>query len=461
LLVGLVLPGLAGCSRDKGDPGKPISDIPRVEVTRAEVRTLVRDVGQPSFIEAYEQTAIYAKLPAYIQKWNVDIGDRVKKGQELATLFIPELVQEHEEKKAMVKQDEALVEQARKMEAVAKANLEAAESRVKEARANTGQSQALVARWESEVDRLTALMRDRVVDRQVLAESQRQLQSDRASLAAAEAAVQTALANRIAAKAALEKATVDVDVATARLDVARVGRDRVKALTGYLTLVAPYDGIIILRNANKGDFVLPATGDPSAAPRSADQAATKATPIYVVARTDLMRVYVDVSEYDAGSIVSQVDKEAGDPRPVTEGQVRVFALDDADIPAEVTRSTKALNFKSRTLRAEIDLPNRGERLLPGMYAYGKLRVRRSNVRTVPLGAVVEIGNTFGCYLHVGGKAVWTPVQTGVNDGTWIEVLTRRVDDKWLPFDGSEAIITTNLNELTNGAPVHVVGTESR
>ena len=57
---------------------------------RPTVRDLERTVGQPSFIDAYEQTAIYAKLPAYILKWNVDIGDPITRNQLLATLFIPE-----------------------------------------------------------------------------------------------------------------------------------------------------------------------------------------------------------------------------------------------------------------------------------------------------------------------------------------------------------------------------------
>src|SRR5580704_10658407 len=149
LLVGLVLPVLTGCSNKKTDPGKAISEVPEVQIVRPEVRTIIRDVGQPSFIEAYEQTAIYAKLPGYVLKWNVDIGDRVKKGEELATLFIPELVQEYAEKKAIVLQEEGLVLQAKKLISVAKATLSAAEYRVKEARAIIGQYQALVARWDS------------------------------------------------------------------------------------------------------------------------------------------------------------------------------------------------------------------------------------------------------------------------------------------------------------------------
>ena len=52
-------------------------------------RNIVRVVGQPSFIESYERTSIYPKPTAYIEKWIVDIGDKVKKNDVLATLLRP------------------------------------------------------------------------------------------------------------------------------------------------------------------------------------------------------------------------------------------------------------------------------------------------------------------------------------------------------------------------------------
>ena len=52
---------------------------------------------------------------------------------------------------------------------------------------------------------------------------------------------------------------------------------------------------------------------------------------------------------------------------------------------------RALRRETRTLQAEIDLPNPDKHLLPGMYAYGRVRIERRNVRAVPLAAVVEIG----------------------------------------------------------------------
>ncbi len=86
----------------------------------------------------------------------------------------------------------------------------------------------------------------------------------------------------------------------------------------------------------------------------------------------------------------------------------------------------ALNFKSRTLRAEIDLHNPDSQLLPGMYAYGKVMFDRKNATVLPT-AVTEIGNQMCCYLYKDGKAVKTPIETGVRAGEWIEVLQKQVD----------------------------------
>lgn len=456
ILSALGVVGNIGCGREQVAPKSVVSDVAKVSVAKPEPRSIVREVGQPSFIEAFEQTAIYAKLPGYVEKWEVDIGDPVKKGQTLATLFVPELLKELEEKKALVLEAEAMVEQAKKLVAVADANVRAADFQVQEASAKVGQSKAMITRWQSEVARLRGMVKDNVVDKQVLAESERQLQSSEASDVAALAAVNTAKANLLGAQASLDKSKVDVIVASAKLDVARAQRDRVQALTGYLKLQAPYDGIVILRNANTGDFVLPATGDPSAPRQSRDESANKATPVFVVARTDVVRVYVDVSESDAGNIVSRVQKQSGDSRAVTQGRVRVYALENKEIPAEATRTTWALNFKSRTLRTEIDLPNVGAKLLPGMYAYGTLTIERQNVMAVPLAAVTEVGNQFGCFLNVGGKAVWTPVRTGVNDGVWIELEQKLVGGKWIRFDGSEQVVIDNLRDLSDGSPIEVI-----
>jgi multidrug efflux pump subunit AcrA (membrane-fusion protein) len=111
--------------------------------------------------------------------------------------------------------------------------------------------------------------------------------------------------------------------------------------------------------------------------------------------------------------------------------------------------------------AQVELPNPQGKFLPGMYAYGSVFIERADVRALPVSAVTQIGNQTYCYLAIDGKAVRTPVQTGVSDGTWVEVTGRLVrspgssDGKWVPFDGNEAVIQGNLSELSDGERVTV------
>ena len=79
---------------------------------------------------------------------------------------------------------------------------------------------------------------------------------------------------------------------------------------GYLTLTAPFDGVIVARNANTFDFVLPSTGDPTAdAAFPYLSPGGSAAPIYVVDRTDMVRIFVDIPEQDANYVH---DRDEGD-----------------------------------------------------------------------------------------------------------------------------------------------------
>ena len=258
----LTLSGVVVIASGCGTVSKPATPAPMkpvVTIVHPEKRDINRTVGQPGFVEAYEQAAIYAKVSGYIEKWNVDIGDIVKKDQVLATIFVPELVEEYRFKQATVQLDTVLVDQARKAADAAAGNLKATEAKVVQAKADVGKFQAEVDRWQSEVKRLTGLVQQNVVDKQVLGESTRQLKSNEASRDAANAMVLVTDALREASVADLAKAKVDVTAAEVRVTVAQADEKRLAALVGYLRLTAPFDGIITVRNANTGDFVANAT----------------------------------------------------------------------------------------------------------------------------------------------------------------------------------------------------------
>ena len=232
----------------------------------------------------------------------MDIGDKVKKGDVLATLFVPELVEDFGTKKATVKLDEKRVGLARKMVEVNDADVKAAAASLVEAKAILAKFQAEVDRWESEVQRLTQEVKQGVVDPQILLESTNQWRSGTASRDAARATITKAEAELLSKQATLAKAKVDVEVALADLAVATSEAKRIEAWVGYIKLTAPYPGVIVARNANTGDFVVPTAGDPTAMARSLPVARGNAAPIYVVDRLDVVRIFVDIPEQDANYV---------------------------------------------------------------------------------------------------------------------------------------------------------------
>ena len=265
LMVALAAPGCGGKPKSTHTS---ILEPPTVQVIQPSVRNMVRVIGQPSFIESFERTSIYPKVDAYIESWKVDIGDKVKKGDVLATLFVPEMVEDYGTKNATVRLDKSRIELANKLVNVAEANVEAATARLAEAKAILGKFQAEVDRWDTEIKRLRNETERGVVDPQILLESTNEWKSAIASRDSAKATIMTQQADLLSREAALAKAHVDVTVARDDLAVAQSEARRLKAWVGYLTLTAPYDGVIVTRNANRGDFVLPATGDPGAMERS-------------------------------------------------------------------------------------------------------------------------------------------------------------------------------------------------
>jgi HlyD family secretion protein len=454
--LGMAFPLLAalassGCGHEEPTHYQSVTKPPTVQVIHPEFRTIIRVVGQPSFIEAYERTSIYPKLTAYIDKWIVDIGDKVNKGDVLARLFVPELVEDYGTKKATVKLDEERISLANKVVDVNDANVRAAEARLDESRSMLGKYQAEVDRWDSEVKRLAKEVERGVVDPQILLESQNQLKSNGAARDAAISTIKRSEAELLSQRADLAKAKVDVLVAEASLGVARSEQKRLEAWVGYLTLTAPFNGIVSARNANTFDFVLPSTGDPNADSRAPDLSPSRnAAPIYVIDRTDIVRIFVDVPEQDANYV--KIGSKAS---------VLVRAYRDDPIPGTVTRTSWALNVKSRTLRAEIDLTNPASELLPGMYAYASVTIERPGVPALPVSAVTHTGDKTFCWTYKEGHAEKTEVRTGVSDGEWIEITNLQLPSKskmqhaWKPVTGTEQVILGDLSTLQEGEEVDV------
>lgn len=85
---------------------------PPVEVATIALGTTTAKLELPGTVQAFEQTPIYARTSGYVTKRFVDIGDRVQKGQLLATIDDPQTAQQLRQAQASVLQAKAQLAQA-------------------------------------------------------------------------------------------------------------------------------------------------------------------------------------------------------------------------------------------------------------------------------------------------------------------------------------------------------------
>jgi multidrug efflux pump subunit AcrA (membrane-fusion protein) len=299
----------------------------------------------PAQVEATEQAQLYCGITGFVQRLHVDIGDRVKKGQVLAELEVQELEAELKQKEALVAQADAESQQAQQVVQQSAATIAAATASVHEAEAGVKQAQAKFQYAKAAYDRASRLVADRALDATVLDEKAHQLEEGKAALEAAEAKVQGVKATREAVAANRGLAEAGVKVAAARQEAAKAEVQRMVALLRYAKIVAPFDGVVTRRTCDVG-----ALAGPSG---SRDQ------PLFTVVRVDTVRVVVAVPEKNVVRLRTGADVV-----------VEIAALDGQQFKGKIARTAGALDPEKGTLRAEVDLPNRDGKLLPGMTGTG-------------------------------------------------------------------------------------------
>jgi RND family efflux transporter MFP subunit len=423
-LWSVVLAAASGCeSPSQGEANQAAGAIvTEVEVVHPQRHSVRRDVGVPGELTGFETTAIHAKIAGYVRSWTANIGDRVSKGQVLAELSVPEREAELKQKQAAIEEADAEHDQAKTAVEVAQAALASAEAKLSQVRAGIKRSEAELARWQLEAARVAQLAKERAVTGSLLDETQNKLHAAESALDEVRAQVKSSEAALTEARARLDHARSDVVAAAAAVDVAREDAHRVEALLGYSKIRAPYDGIVVRRRIDTGQLTEPG-------------ATTE--PLFVVARSDLVTIAVDVPESYA------VDINPGDP-----AEIKLQAMRGRIVEGKVSRISWALEPKSRTLRVEIDLPNRDGTLRPGLYVYATIVAEEhKNALTLPTTAVVKAKEGTYCIVVAGAKAVRRPVTLGLEDGTRSEVVSG--------LDPRDSVVKANSASLVEGQPLKV------
>ncbi len=436
----LILAAAAGCGRYVPAAQTAVSAEPATVTTvRPERQSLHHSVEQPGQIEGFMQAPLYAKVSGYVRKLNVDIGDHVRAGQVLAELSVPELEEQLHQKEALATQARAEVENSKRMVQTADATIVRAEAALKLAEAGVTRAEANYAYWHNENERARRLLPSAAVDQSSAEQTFQQFKSAETARDETRANIELSKATLGESKAQRDQAASAVKVAEAKADSAEADRRETAAMLDYTKIKAPFDGVVTRRNVDAGWLVqVPTGGAPGA-------------PLFVEARMDIVRVFMDVPEADAAQV-----------RDGMPAQVRVQALQDQEFSGRVARSSFVLDNQARTLHTEIDLPNADGRLRPGLYAIARLTIERPGALMLPAAAVLTQDDQPMVMLVESGKAVRTPIKLGSRQGASVEVLKKQTQPpsrgepaRWEDFTGTEEIVGSTPSALTDGQDVRI------
>ncbi len=257
-----------------------------------------------------------------------------------------------------------------------------------------------------------------------------QLLSARSSLLQTDAAVGLARSNLeraqklapsgIISQQELQQATTALATAQAAQSSAHSQVEAVGVRLGETRIQSPLDGVVSIRRLDPGALVGPPGGGA----------------IVTVVKVDVLRVFISIPEREVQGI--EIGKDA---------RVELDALPDRILSGKVVRVAPTIDPATRTLDAEVQLPNPDGALRPGMYGRGAI-VKEVHARaTVIPAAALQItdGVRYVFVLSGGDKVERRRVEIGVDGGTWLEVIKG--------LGPTEEIVTAGIDGLASGVTV--------
>ncbi len=364
ILIAVGIPSMmlamSSCARGGKVEASSAAEPLTVAVAKASLTDLSSSLVLTAEFEPFQDVDVMAKVSGYIRQINVDIGARVREGQLLATLEIPEMQDD-------LLRAAASLDEATAVLATAKDELQRAESAHEIA--HLSYSRILeVSKTEpglipqQEVDE--AHSRDLVAEAQVSAAKSRIAEAEQ------------------------------------RIRVAQADQARLKTMYQYALITAPFTGVVTRRYANTGSLIQAGTSSQ-----------TQAMPVVRLSENSLLRLQLPVPESNVPLV------HLGEPV-----DVKVAAL-NRTFPGRVARFADKVDESTRTMKTEVDVPNPTLELIPGMYAEVDLiTAQRKNALSVPVEAVDGSGDSARVFtVQPAGTIRVVPVRLGIETAQRVEV----------------------------------------
>jgi RND family efflux transporter MFP subunit len=331
-----------------------------VAVAKTGTRDLSRSVVLTADFKPFQEVELMAKVSGYVKSINVDVGDRVKQGQLIAVLEIPEMA-----------------------------------SDIARAQATLRHSQAEVARARDEQQRAQAAH-----DMNHLAYQRLEAVSKARPGLVAQQEIDDAHSRDLQTEAQIASANSAFHAAEEQVGVAEAEQAKIKTMFDYTRVTAPFTGVITKRYADTGSMIQAGTASQ-----------TQAMPLVKLSENGLLRLNLPVPESTVPIIRIGQAVEVAVPT-----LHRTF-------PGKIARFVDKLQLSTRTMDTEVDVPNPQLVIVPGMYAEVTLAVeQRRGVLAIPLPAIAGTENSPTVYLvNAGGKIEERPVQLGLQTSDLAEV----------------------------------------
>jgi membrane fusion protein (multidrug efflux system) len=206
---------------------------------------------------------------------------------------------------------------------------------------------------------------------------------------------------------------------------AKTKYESVRELTNYLKITAPFDGIITDRALAPGAFVGPND--------------KQGVSILKLKKQSKLRLHIAVPEKHLAEISTG--------ETVT---FRVKSFPDEMFSGKITRLSKNVNLITRSEMVEVEIDNRPEKLLPGMYAIASIPIKRQGQSlVVPKAAVVTtMEMQYVIKIKNGNEASYLDVEKGEDQGESVEVF-----GKLYPGD---TILNTASDEIKRGTRIKII-----
>ena len=275
--------------------------------------------------------------------------------------------------------------QARAVIEQAKSSVQQADAAIQQARANENLAKVTAGRMSN-------LLGRGVISKQDNDTAQAQYAAQQANVQALEQASAAARSNVAAAEANLS---------------------RLNQLKTYQTVRAPFDGVITLRNVDTGALVNEGS-----------------TLLFRIAQTGMLRIYVNLPQSEADSI-----------KPGQRADISIAELIGKKFTGVVTRTSNALDPSTRTLLTEVQVPNAGGSLMPGMYANVDFTVPRKDPPLLIPGdtLVVRADGPQVAVVLPDATVHFTRITLGRDFGDRLEVLSGLELDQQLAVNPSDVV----------------------